>query len=939
MQLLNKTLLFFSFVAIGTSHAEAKIIETVFDHEIARSVQISADIPTAKEESPGGIITVSPYFEQITLENMGHHPVKHCLPFINHPFTFTLNSLAADLAKEPEPALALYKIWNECVICSQDAKDEDCNPLDTLNFHGICSPKKYQEQFLNLCAALGIDARQASIKGKKSYDFGTNDSWSYFNFLSHPLYFSLNNEQIASSEEIMDDPFILLRTKQSRLAQDVDPIEGWKQLAAFDIVNVVSTPPIDIKLKKPKRRNKGFDLYPKEKIILKNGNLSSNLSSHVCSIDHVINLKSRAITSSLEYNSFFPIYALVNNTEAPIKLIEQDIEIIPGEEFSFSNPSFRTKITFASRPKGTLTIKGKANNALFPTLAKGKNKISLGIKNNPSVVHFSYALNDYFEMQSPSVFIENQNHLFDHCSPYFFLTAQGDDVEEIWWQISSDPSFHLVPSNLDQIEDFKSVVTLSPFAETFLNPDTTYYFRVKGYQNGSWSDWSSPFTFRVNKPLAVQDVLFEETSSNLFLLNWERYAQESIDPIEYLVFGSNALDFIPSIYVDKQINAIVNGKVSEEEVNDNLIALTTEAKIEVSGGLAYYRIIARQKGQLSVPSPIIRVYDQDFIQPRSVLQLYGNEGHLNAKRTLFTPSYSWKPAALPLVSSSAKNENKLVKLQTVLHAAKELKGRTYRYELPNVANEVWEEVRSNLLPDNHPAWAKLNRLFCKVRATQTPEHFKKAGFKRWQPGRWSRVAASSNSEFPEYFIKAYCDSELGIIYDWKKWLHRIRGAETIRACIKDYNLEKNFKVPRKWIYPLPAHPAPPNTSQYIRKNFILVCENMRIQEHSTNEKMYKKKMTHELMTGLYTILQVCGLNDSVYVFNMPFCKDGKIAIIDTEYHHKWPVPFHKLTSYFPADLRSYWQKITFNGGKIPAGIPEHNPPRMDRRDVKTCLKP
>jgi hypothetical protein len=66
---------------------------------------------------------------------------------------------------------------------------------------------------------------------------------------------------------------------------------------------------------------------------------------------------------------------------------------------------------------------------------------------------------------------------------------------------------------------------------------------------------------------------------------------------------------------------------------------------------------------------------------------------------------------------------------------------------------------------------------------------------------------------------------------------------------------------------------------------------------------------------------------------MPFCRDGRIAIIDTEYHHKWPVPFYKLTKYFPKDLQSYWNKITYKGGRIPNGVNQPNPPRMDRRDI------
>jgi hypothetical protein len=266
-----------------------------------------------------------------------------------------------------------------------------------------------------------------------------------------------------------------------------------------------------------------------------------------------------------------------------------------------------------------------------------------------------------------------------------------------------------------------------------------------------------------------------------------------------------------------------------------------------------------------------------------------------------------------------------------LRSASAVESNKYPYEFPDVDEAIWQEVRPYLLPENHPAWSNLNRVFCKSRATLNPNEFKKAGFKRWRPGRWSRVSASSHPELKEYFVKAYCDVETGILYDWRKWIHRIQGAESIRDCIKKYNLKDHFKVPHKWIYPLPKHPSPPKSSRYLRKNFILVCENMRIEEHARNEKLYKH-MKQRTMEGLYMVLQVCGLYDSVYCFNIPYCKDGRIAVIDTEYHHKWPVPFHKLRKSFSKDMQDYWDRITYKGGKIPDGTTVPNPPRMDRRD-------
>ena len=370
--------------------------------------------------------------------------------------------------------------------------------------------------------------------------------------------------------------------------------------------------------------------------------------------------------------------------------------------------------------------------------------MKLGVENNPTTVHWTYEIDETLECPDlPSVCVLNQKQVFDYCSPAFDLGHSFKEPEAIWWQISADANFQLVPSNFNQVEPFISTVTLPLISETFLNPSDSYYFRVKGFQNGQWSEWSAPYAFTINKPLAVERALFDQIDDAHYELNWERWAEESGEPIEYLVFGSNALDFIPSIYCDKQVNAIVNGVVVEEEDNSNLIAITTDPKITVKGNLAYYRIVARHKGQLSVPSPIIHVYDDDLIQPRNVLQLVDEDPNQIVAKRLIIPSFSGKETSLPHVNTlSPFYENSLINIHSALRAIQLPEKKNYLYEFPSVPESVWEAVKPYLLPDGHPAWPKLNRIFCRQRATLNHEAFKKAGFKRWRPGRWSRVSAS-----------------------------------------------------------------------------------------------------------------------------------------------------------------------------------------------------
>lgn len=897
---------YFSLFLISLSYIEAKSEEVLFNRTTDETVVLS-----------------NPHCKRLIIENLGDKPVKNCFPYAKHPPCFTLEDLAARISDSEYPLMALYQMWKQSVVIDEGAKNHECHPLDLLNFKGTCTSEDFSIQFLKLCNALGIETRHANIHGKERYDFCIDEDWHFLDLFNQQIYLNLNNEKLASSEEVMDDPFIALRTKHLRQSKNVDFHEGWKELARFEILEPASALPIVFETAEIKDRPVGLDLYPREKLFF------TQVGDHEFVVEHAINLNVRKVSKGITLKSPLPICKLKNDSHAPILLVDQNARLSPGQTYDMAQPSFEVKVAFSQTPKGQLLVSSCCTSNLMPAFSPGENQLTLGSTKNPSQVLVQYEL-DESTVSAPLQIVNESSH-FEYCSPIFKMNGT-QQFDKVWWQIALDPQFNVIPANLDQIEASSSAISLPLISETFLNPETTYYFRAKGASQGKWSDWSSPFAFTVKKPLAVEAVQFNEIADNRYELNWERFAEETNGSTEYLIFGSNSLDFIPSVYCDKQVNAIVNGVVVEEESNDNLIAVTNVPRFEVNGELAYYRIIAKQRGQLSVPSYLIHVYDEDLIQPRNVLQSSQDEaGQEVAKRSLFPPAYPGSENALPHLNSTAK-ESILSSFQTLLRSAS-LSNSKYRYESPEVDDAVWEEVKPYLLPANHPAWPKLNRVFCKNRATLSPDEFKKSGFKRWRPGKWSRVSASSHPELKEYFIKAYCDVETGIIYDWKKWIHRIEGAETIRDCIKKYHLQEHFAVPHKWIYPLPKNPAPPNSSRIVRKNFILVCENMRIEEHSKNEKYYKKKMTPRLMQGLYIILQVCGLYDSVYCFNIPFCKDGRIAVIDTEYHHKWPVPFYKLKKSFSKDMGRYWERLTFKGGKIPDGVSQHNPPRMDRRDV------
>jgi hypothetical protein len=229
---------------------------------------------------------------------------------------------------------------------------------------------------------------------------------------------------------------------------------------------------------------------------------------------------------------------------------------------------------------------------------------------------------------------------------------------------------------------------------------------------------------------------------------------------------------------------------------------------------------------------------------------------------------------------------------------------------PQVSEEVWQMVRPYLLPSNLPVKKKLDEIFKRRRVLANQESVRKAGFPKSAQRQYSRCTVSAHPYLEGFIIKMFTDDVLDVC-DYQQWIHRIEGAKSIQATIDKKGYGHLFKVPKKWIYPLPASPAPGEHG----KNFILVAEDMKIYKHEKNTSRWKSDlMNKERANAMYVIMNENGLADSIYPFNIPFCKDGKQAFIDTEYHHRWPIHYEIMFSFFSQKMSQYWQKLVIQGG-------------------------
>lgn len=229
---------------------------------------------------------------------------------------------------------------------------------------------------------------------------------------------------------------------------------------------------------------------------------------------------------------------------------------------------------------------------------------------------------------------------------------------------------------------------------------------------------------------------------------------------------------------------------------------------------------------------------------------------------------------------------------------------------PYMSQEEKNLIRPYIIPSNHPLKKKLDSIFKKQRATLNSQTFAQAGFicKYIQPRSFIQVA--SHPTMPGYLFKVYLDSEKRIkknVPGWKWFVRRAQNAEKIRSYIIRKGI-KNFKAPKKWIYPLPADPSPPNDPLYVRKNEILVVEDMQLVSKADNFKAWKTVITKDILDELLKIIKYVG-GKSYRPDNVPYTKKGVFAFIDTEYTNKIP-EVESITPYLSPEMKAYWIKIS-----------------------------
>lgn len=236
----------------------------------------------------------------------------------------------------------------------------------------------------------------------------------------------------------------------------------------------------------------------------------------------------------------------------------------------------------------------------------------------------------------------------------------------------------------------------------------------------------------------------------------------------------------------------------------------------------------------------------------------------------------------------------------------------YSSHIPTLTHEEWEVIAPYILPDSHPIKPAVDKIFAVGRPVRNLDTLKEAGFNIITKGHWSETIIARHPEIYGFYVKLYID-EQDHVNEINRLMARVKGAKVAERLVEQHQWHKIFKVPRKWLYLLPDDPNPiPDRPS---KRMILLAEDMRILSKKDNYRKWEQpNLDKKIIDAVFQLLIEGGFSDSPMAFNLPFTKDGRIAVIDNEKYNKHPVPCHKLLHYLSPKSKRHWKHLIERAG-------------------------
>lgn len=226
---------------------------------------------------------------------------------------------------------------------------------------------------------------------------------------------------------------------------------------------------------------------------------------------------------------------------------------------------------------------------------------------------------------------------------------------------------------------------------------------------------------------------------------------------------------------------------------------------------------------------------------------------------------------------------------------------------PHVTPAMKSRIEPHLLAQDHFLMKAMDHIFMHHRVTASDQALEEAGFSILFSQPRSKIRVLRHSKLPNHLIKLTLDTNTNIKkrhHDWEWLVNRCIGSKKVRGIIKKNQL-KQVVVPKKWLYVLPANPAPLLSTH--RKIVVLLAEEIKLVDKQTNKRKWREEMTKEHLSDLFKIMSYGGAS-SWRPDNVWFTEDNKLALIDTEYPGR-EAHYTGVKQYLSPENQVYWDKL------------------------------
>lgn len=209
-------------------------------------------------------------------------------------------------------------------------------------------------------------------------------------------------------------------------------------------------------------------------------------------------------------------------------------------------------------------------------------------------------------------------------------------------------------------------------------------------------------------------------------------------------------------------------------------------------------------------------------------------------------------------------------------------------------------VDSYLLEKDDPLHKTLKTLFSSEDVLDSKKSLEKAGF-RVLVIRTPSFVVAKHPKLPGYVIKVHLQSSSRSLEQrWNNFICRCKGAEAIQNIIDIEGL-KYFTVPKKKIYESPMGEP------------ILLATHINILSYRDSEYAWKYVAKKKHVEELYCLLHY-GYGSSKLPENIPYTKEGKFALIDTERPARTTVCTNGKR-HLSKSMRQYFNSLVLKGEK------------------------